>query len=338
MFRIPHPEFRIPNSEFQVSLYSSPVTELQPRFAAQPSGSTSIVVLPAEEGLRLDQFLAAATGLSRRAARAAIEAGEVLRDGTGTRNQSRPVLTGEVVQIRRSAAELAVDHAGILPVPVILHEDGWLTAADKPAGVLSQPSERSTADDLSFDRMLLLHLSLRDGRRAFLRMVHRLDRATSGAVLFARNHQALPPLERAWSSGAVDRRYLAVVEGRPNDDELEIDTPIARDPGHEWRFQTGSGGKRATTLVRVVGPAGDGLTMLECRLVTGRTHQVRVHLASIGHPVVGDRLYGARGIEGVARPLLHAASLRLPHPRDGGIIEIESPIPGDMERFLPEQR
>jgi len=227
-----------------------------------------------------------------------------------------------------------VEEATAILVPGILHEDKWLVAADKPAGLLSQPAERSKPTDLAFDQILLLHISLRDGRRRFLRMVHRLDRATSGAVLFARNPEALKPLTRAWSSGAVDRRYLAVVEGHPDTDELEIDRPIERESDHQWRFTTGPKGRSAKTLARVVKRLEGDTAVLECRLVTGRTHQVRVHLAAIGHPVVGDRLYGARANTGVQRPLLHAVMLRLPHPKDGTRVEIKSPIPDDIREFL----
>jgi 23S rRNA pseudouridine1911/1915/1917 synthase len=310
------------------------VNDLQPRHTTVGGTSTSIVVLPGEEALRLDQFLAGTCDVSRRAARRLIAAGDVLRNGEPTRVQSRQLVAGDVVGVLRPAGELGVDPTVRIPTPRLLHDDPWLVAGDKPAGVLSQPSERSQPGDLSFDRILLLHLSLRNGRRSFVRMVHRLDRATSGIVLFARRPQALKPLTEAWSLGSVDRRYLAVVEGCPDRDQFEIDRPIARDHERGWRFRVGDDGRPATTLVRVMGRTAGDLSVLECRLITGRTHQVRVHLSAVGHPVVGDRLYGAAERDGVTRPLLHAAGMALPHPKDGGRIQITSPPPDDMEGFL----
>ena len=301
--------------------------------ASASVGSTRLIVGFEHHGDRLDIFLAAATRLSRRAARRLVESGAVWRNGEPVRVQSRVLDAGDVVDLLRPPEELGVPPCPEIDLPPILFEDSWLVIADKPAGVLSQPAESSAADDLALDQRLLLGLAAREGRRPFIRLVHRLDRLTTGAVLFAHNPQSLPPLARAWAAGDVDRRYLAVVEGNPPDDTAVIDRPIGRDRSHRWRFRVDEGGKPAQTRVTVLERHPGGSALVECRLMTGRTHQVRVHLAAIGHPVVGDRLYGARPSPAVGRPLLHAAGLSLPHPQTGDRLTVDSPLPEDMAKM-----
>jgi len=293
-----------------------------------------LVAPPEQDGARIDQFLAAATALSRRACRSLVAAGAVLRNGEVLRVQSRTVVPGDVIDVLRPADELGVPARPSLPLPVILFEDAWLLVVDKPAWVLSQPAETADEGELAIEQQLLLALAAREGRRPFLRLVHRLDRATSGAVLFARKEQALPRLAASWRSGEVDRRYLAVVAGDPELDQLEVDRPIGRDRAHRWRFQVDPAGRPARTTIRVLVRHAAGTALVECRLLTGRTHQVRVHLAAVGLPVVGDRLYGAPPRPAAARPLLHAAGLELPHPGDGRRLRIESPPPADFAPYL----
>ena len=300
--------------------------------------SVRLVVPPDHDGARLDLFLAAATALSRRAARALVAAGGVLRNGECLRVQSRSLVAGDAIDVLRAPAELGVPVRPTIPAPAILFEDAWLVVVDKPAGVLSQPAESSTAGELTIEQQLLLFLATRDGRRPFLRLVHRLDRATSGAVLFARNPETLPRLAEAWRSGQVDRRYLAVVAGDPAFDALEVDRPIGRDPDHQWRFRVDPAGRPARTSIRVLARHAGRSALVECRLLTGRTHQVRVHLAAAGHPVVGDRLYGAPVNPCAARPLLHAASLELPHPKSGQRLRIASPLPAEFGPFVEARR
>ena len=293
-----------------------------------------LVVPPVHAGERLDRFLAAATGLPRRSARSLIASGAVLRNGRPVRVQSRTLDLGDVVDL--PSPPPAVDTSALppTPVPTILFEDRWLLVADKPAGVLSQPAEESRGRELAIDEQLLLAVAAREGRRPFLRLVHRLDRLTSGAVLLARSPAALAPLAAAWRSGRVDRRYLAVVVGIPSFHATEVDRPIGRDPDHHWRFRVNDHGRPAQTSVRVLEPLPAGAALVQCRLRTGRTHQVRVHLAELGHPVVGDRLYGAPDSPAAARPLLHASLLELPHPKTGGRLTVESPIPSDLHDAL----
>lgn len=290
--------------------------------------------MPAERGLRLDQFLAAATTLSRRAGRRLIDEGSVRRNGQPARVQSRMVDVADVINISRPAVEIGATERPTVELPTILFEDDWVLAADKPSGILSQPSESSDDAGLAFDQIVLLGIAARDGHRPFLRLVHRLDRLTSGVVLFGRTPDAMRPLTVAWASGTVDRRYLAVVEGHPPFDVKEVDRPIDRDPEHEWRFVAGPGGRPAHTSIRVVDRLPTGLALLECRLLTGRTHQVRVHLAAIGHPVAGDSLYGGRRSNEAVRPLLHATFLSFPHPRSDERCTLVCPPPADFDSFL----
>jgi 23S rRNA pseudouridine1911/1915/1917 synthase len=298
---------------------------------------TRLLVTPECEGERLDVFLAGATNLSRRAARRSIDDGLVERNGEVLRVQSRLVATGDVIDVDCPESELDVclDQPPALSEP--LFEDPWILVAAKPAGILSQPHEgRRPGGPYAFDQQIMLALARREGRRPFLRLVHRLDRMTSGAVLFARSPEALPKLSRAWAEGLVERLYLAVIEGRPEAQTFAVDHPIARDHGHRWRFRVRDSGKPSRTEVEVLARLDDELSVVGCRLLTGRTHQVRVHLASAGHPVVGDRLYESKRADLVERPLLHAAVLALPHPATGEQLRVVCPPPLDIAKYLPE--
>lgn len=302
----------------------------------QTRDTTRILVTPKMDGERLDVFLAATTDLSRRAARRAIADGLVVRNGETLRVQSRSLTTGDVVDVRLPSSELGIaSHSPPRSIDV-LHEDRWLMVVSKPAGILSQSAEgHEPADSPAFDQQVLFALAWRDGVRPFLRLVHRLDRLTSGALLFARSPEALPKLSRCWRDGRVERLYLAVVEGHPESDAFAIDHPIARDRNHRWRFEIRQGGKPSRTGIEVLALLDDDLAVVGCRLVTGRTHQVRVHLAAAGHPIFGDRLYNSRRAHLVGRPLLHAASITLPHPFSGDRLRVTCPPPVDLAPYLP---
>ncbi len=298
---------------------------------------TRLVVFPTASGSRLDSFLAAATGLSRRSARRLVEEGAVLLNQAVVRILSRTVDMGDIIDVRRPAEELGVPgEPAALPIRVVL-EDDWICAVDKPAGVLSQRAEHRAPGELALDELLTLHLAIRQGKRPFVRVVHRLDRETSGVMLFARRPAALPALARSWREGRAARIYLALVEGRPEFQSKVVEAPIARDRGHVWRFGVASDGRPAHTEIRVLGDGAPGTSLVACILGSGRTHQVRVHLSHIGHPVAGDRLYGASRTN-APRALLHAFRLSLPHPRSARLTDIEAPLPPDLTAFLPEDR
>ena len=296
-----------------------------------------LLVTPDQEGERLDVFLAAATNLSRRAARRVIANGLVVRNQEVLRVQSRSVTLGDVVDVHLPESELGAETTPPMFTISPLFEDRWLIIAAKPAGVLSQPAEGQRPGDApAFDQQMLLSLAWREGQRPFLRLIHRLDRMTSGAMLFARSPDVLPKLSRAWADGQVERFYLAVIEGHPASDTFAVDRPIARDRDHRWRFQCDAGGKPSRTEIEVLAAIDDDLSVVGCRLVTGRTHQVRVHLATVGHPVLGDRLYHSKRADLVQRPLLHATALSLPHPATNDRLRVVCPPPIDLAKYLPE--
>jgi RluA family pseudouridine synthase len=305
--------------------------------AGHSQGSTRCIVARKHDGVRIDVLLAASTDLSRRAGRRLLADGCVRMNGKPIRVQSRTVRPGDVIDILRPAAELGIDPGSEIAAPTVLYRDRWILVADKPAGVLSAPAENMTPGETAFDEQVLVAKAAEEGTRPFLRLVHRLDRVTSGAILFACHRTALPALTAAWRNGRVGRTYVAVVEGCPDFESTVIDRPIGRDRTHAWRFAPDLSGREARTEARVISRSNDELAIVECRLITGRTHQVRVHLASIGLPVLGDRLYGSRRADEVARPLLHAASLDLPHPHHGGMLQIECPPPQDISVYLPRR-
>jgi 23S rRNA pseudouridine1911/1915/1917 synthase len=297
------------------------------------STPTRLLVFPEYTGERLDRFLAAVTGLSRRKAREVISSGEVLRNGRPIRVQSRELQLADVIDVLRPAAELDVPSRPQLPEVPILHRDPWLLVVDKPAGMLSQPAERRVEGELACDEAVRLQLAAAAGQPPFLRLMHRLDRLTSGVLLFATDRRALEPLSRLWRENRVRRRYRALVHGVPETGgeagRLVIEAPLAKVPGGGWKFEVAAGGKPSLTEVEVL-TSWEDRALVECRLLTGRTHQVRVHLAHAGHPVVGDRLYGG---DEARRLMLHALELSLPHPKTGEKLTLTAPPPPELERL-----
>jgi tRNA pseudouridine32 synthase/23S rRNA pseudouridine746 synthase len=190
-----------------------------------------------------------------------------------------------------------------------IHADASLIAVDKPAGLLAVPGRGDDKQDCLWTRL----------RAAFpdALVVHRLDQATSGLMIFARGPVAQRTLGRAFETRQVDKAYVAVVAGRPDDDEGTIDLPLAADWPRRPCQRVDPAGKPARTHWRVL-ERGDDTTRLALQPLTGRTHQLRVHLAAIGHPIVGDALYAPeRWCRRSPRLLLHATALALPHPADG---------------------
>ncbi len=218
----------------------------------------------------------------------------------------------------------------------ILFEDADLLAVNKPAGMMVHPApgHRST----TLVNAILAHCRDLSGIGGVLRpgIVHRLDRDTSGVIVVAKNDAAHNALARQLKDRSVEKTYLALVQGTPRPAEGVIDAPIARDPRNRQRMAVVEGGREAVTSYRVV-ERFRGMSLLEVRPRTGRTHQIRVHLAAIGHPIVGDRTYG-RPSALIARQSLHARRIAFAHPRSGERMEIEAPLPRDLRDVLARLR
>jgi 23S rRNA pseudouridine1911/1915/1917 synthase len=275
-------------------------------------------------------------GLSRRRARAAIEKGQVTVDGTRVREAGHDV---------DDAAEVVWDpNRPALPrarcsLP-ILHEDEHVIVVDKPAGLLTVPTGPGREEDtvLARVREYVTHLRPRGG---FAERVHRLDRETSGAIAFALSREARAGLIRLFRAHRIERRYLVIVEGSPRVEHGVVDAPL-RDAWVSGRRAVARGDeaqKPARTRWRVR-ERFSGATLLEVELDTGRQHQIRVHLAHVRLPILGDRVYGTAAAGPVAprRPMLHAWRLGFVHPVSGERVSVESPVPGDVARGLARLR
>ena len=294
------------------------------------SGVLRFLVTPDAEARRLDQGLGLLAGVPRRRARALIEEGRLWLNGRATRVLSRPLHVGDVLDLVPGRAELRPPPA--FPPPLsILHEDHWVLAVDKPAGLATQAPKVRAPGELTAHERVLLQLAARDGRRREVLMFHRLDRLTTGVLLFARHHDAARSLSAAWGTPAVRKTYLVVVEGDPGPGSLTLNGAIAHDRLVPGRYRVSRRGKPAVTRVRRLASRGE-LALVEASPLTGRTHQVRVHLAEAGFPVAGDSLYGGSG--SVPRPFLHAWRLAFPHPQGGRTVHLTAPPPADMATLL----
>jgi 23S rRNA pseudouridine1911/1915/1917 synthase len=214
----------------------------------------------------------------------------------------------------------------------ILYEDTDILAVNKPAGMTVHPSPGHATATLV--NAILAHCDDLSGIGGVLRpgIVHRLDRDTSGVILVAKNEAAHNGLARQLKARTIEKTYLALVEGTPKPAEGVIDAPIARDPRNRQRMAIVDGGRESVTSYSVM-ERFRGYSLVEARPKTGRTHQIRVHLAAIGHPIVGDRAYG-KASQLVGRQFLHAARIAFEHPRTGEPMEIDAPLSPDLEKAL----
>jgi 23S rRNA pseudouridine1911/1915/1917 synthase len=318
---------------------------------AKPLEQAPPLTVGAEDaGERLDRFLARRlAGLSRSRLKQLIEAGRVSESGATLSDPSQKVKAGQVIQVELPAPIAAMPEAQAIPLSV-LHEDEDLIVVDKPAGMVVHPAPGNP--DNTLVNALIAHcgesLSGIGGERR-PGIVHRLDKDTSGLIVAAKNDFAHGRLAADFAARRIDRRYLAVAWGLPMPREGEIAGDIGRHPVDRKRMAVVKrAGKPALTRYRVLEALGPTASLIECRLATGRTHQIRVHLASIGHPLLGDPIYGRQTSErrarltsdgrnalvGLGRQALHAASLGFMHPRTGACLAFESPLPADMTRLI----
>jgi 23S rRNA pseudouridine1911/1915/1917 synthase len=212
----------------------------------------------------------------------------------------------------------------------IRYEDEQLLVVDKAAGVVVHPAKGHREDTLS--QLLAGSVAGGDPERAGI--VHRLDRDTSGLLVVARSELAHARLQRALARREIEREYLALVQGRPPARSGTIEAPIGRDARVRTRMAVGGAHAREARTHFELDCALAEHSLLRLRLETGRTHQIRVHLRAIGHPVAGDPEYGTAGMLGLRRQFLHAARLAFAHPISGEPIEVSSPLPGDLQAAL----
>lgn len=213
----------------------------------------------------------------------------------------------------------------------VAYEDEHLLVVDKPAGLVVHPGRGNERGTLA---QLLAGVAAGgvDPERAGI--VHRLDRDTSGVMLVARSEEAHERLQRALARREITREYLALVEGLPPSRTGTVEAPIGRHPRARTRMAVGGNAARAARTHFTLERALEGYSLLRLKLETGRTHQVRVHMQAIGHPVCGDPEYGTAGVLGLQRQFLHAARLQLAHPITGAPLEVSSPLPADLRAAL----
>lgn len=307
---------------------------------------TSIAVtIPSEmQGWRLDRALAALVPtLSRERLKALISAGHVPQ----TRDPATKVKAGAAYTLSIPAPKLAHNVAQAIAIDIV-HEDDHLLVVDKPAGLVVHPAAGNL--DGTLVNALLHHCAGRlsgIGGVARPGIVHRIDKDTSGLMVVAKTDRAHEGLAKQFADHSIDRRYQAIVAGVPLRSSGTIDAPLARSPVNRKKIAicVEGRGKRAVTHYKVIEPLKDA-ALIECRLETGRTHQVRVHMASINHPLIGDPVYGRtrpihspilRELE-FARQALHAALIGFVHPVDRKNMAFESKMPIDMQRLFTKLR
>lgn len=288
---------------------------------------------------RLDMWLVAQRGISRSAARTLLDAGLVRVNGRPGRAGQRVHDSDsvEVDEARESSTPAAAPHQGPPVQLTVVHEDDHLAVIDKPAGLVVHPAPghpHGTVADALRQRGDTWSL-LGGGERAGI--VHRLDRYTSGLMVVAKTEHAHRVLAAQLADRSLGRLYWALVWGGVVEDTGRVDAAIARDPKERKRMAVVERGRPAVTDFRVVERCPQS-TVLDVALRTGRTHQVRVHLAYIGRPIVGDPLYGRRHDAHAGRPALHARLLHFRHPANGEPREFEAALPADLEALLQRAR
>ncbi|MDE0538864.1 MAG: RluA family pseudouridine synthase [Rhodospirillales bacterium] len=301
-------------------------------------------------GARLDRVLAdALPGVSRSRIKALITGGSVAQAGARVSEPSRRVKPGETFEVRIPEAAPARPVAQPIPLAVAF-EDDHLIVVDKPAGLVVHPAAGNP--DRTLVNALLAHCgdSLSGiGGVARPGIVHRIDKDTSGLLVAAKNDAAHASLARQFAEHSLERAYQAVCWGAPSPREGTITGNIGRHPRNRKKMSvTARGGKEAVTHYRVLRAVNRWASLVECRLETGRTHQIRVHLSARGHPIIGDPLYGRAGrrrldgidegfgtaVSGLGRQALHACVLGFEHPNTGEFLRFRSGLPDDMKALL----
>jgi 23S rRNA pseudouridine1911/1915/1917 synthase len=285
-----------------------------------------------EAGARLDRVLAARPEIASRAQAERLLADGMVEVDGAKRAKSHRLGGGEEVTVALPVP------GGLEPEPIdvpIVWEDEHLLVVDKPAGIVVHPAGGRATGTLVHG---LLELGAEGGEEDRPGIVHRLDRDTSGLLVVARSPSAHERLQDLIRRREVERRYLALVRGMPRSRSGRIDAPIGRSRRDRTRHSLDTATPREAVTWFELREALPEHALLEVRLETGRTHQIRVHLEAIGLPVAGDPVYGIRGDLGLERQFLHAHRLRLPHPFTGEQVEVSSPLPPDLDAALARAR
>ena len=318
------------------SLPADPLAEdLPDDERAQEPEVRQTTISPAQHGLRLDKALVAlAPEFSRSWLQQLIARGHVQLDGMAQDTPARKLRVGQQLQVALAPTAESLAFRPEAMVLDVVYEDAQLLVLNKPVGLVVHPAPGHWQGTL-LNGLLAHHAGAAALPRAGI--VHRLDKDTSGLMVVAKTLPAMTTLVRQIAARDVKRIYLALAHGRIAWETASIEAPVGRDPVSRLRMAVVATGKAARTDVERLalweGEAGGSrhsICALRCRLHTGRTHQIRVHLASRGHPLVADALYGGRPLLGLARQALHAAELAFAHPADGRPLAFSAPLPPDL--------
>jgi 23S rRNA pseudouridine1911/1915/1917 synthase len=301
------------------------------------TGARRVPVPDGLDGERLDAALARMFGLSRTQAQDLVGNGAVLVDGSPAAKSDR-VRAGDWLDVTLPPPPVLLS---AVPVPVpglgILYEDADIVVVDKPVGVAAHPTPGWTGPTVLQGLLAAGHTVATSGAAERQGIVHRLDAGTTGVMVVAKSERAYSVLKQRFRDRAVDKRYHALVQGHPDPLRGTIDAPIGRHPSGDGRFAVVSDGRPSVTHYDTL-EAFRAASLLAVRLETGRTHQIRVHMAAVRHPCAGDRLYGADPVLaqrlGLSRQWLHAVQLGFAHPADGRRVEFTSPYPADLAHAL----
>jgi len=299
--------------------------------------SRSLPVPEGLDGLRLDAALSRLFGLSRTTAVTLIEQGSVRLDGR-VRGKSDRVLEGSLLEVDLpNAAPSPLPPPEVVEGLRVVHEDEAILVVDKPVGVAAHPSPGWEGPTVIGGLAAAGHRVSTSGAEERQGVVHRLDVGTSGLMVVAKSEYAYTVLKDAFRERTVDKRYHALVQGHPDPLTGTVDAPIDRHPSSPYKFAVVQGGRDSVTHYDTI-EAFRHATLLDIKLETGRTHQIRVHMAALKHPCVGDVTYGADPTLAkklkLERQWLHAVRLGFAHPDDGRWVEFESAYPADLQQAL----
>ena len=300
-------------------------------------GARRVPVPDGLDGVRLDAALARMFGLSRTQAQDLVGTGAVLIGGSPAAKSDR-VRAGDWLDVTLPPPPVPlVARPEAVPGLGILYEDDDIVVVDKPVGVAAHPTPGWTGPTVLQGLLAAGYTLATSGAAERQGIVHRLDAGTTGVMVVAKSEPAYSALKQAFRERTVDKRYHALVQGHPDPLRGTIDAPIARHPAGDGRFAVVSDGRPSVTHYDTL-EAFRAASLLEVRLETGRTHQIRVHMAAVRHPCVADRLYGADPVLakrlGLSRQWLHAVRLGFAHPADGHRVEFTSPYPADLQAAL----